>query len=305
MASRGASGAALALLAALALGGGAGAQETERGYLSLDGDSVYWEAAGSGPAVVLLHDGLVHSEGWDEAFAALASRYRVVRYDRRGYGRSGAATVAHSPLDDLEALLDHLGVRRAALVGASAGGAGALDFALAHPDRVSALLLVGPVIGGYPFSEHFVERGRRNMEPVGRGDYEAAMRRWVDDRFLIAPGNDEARSRMWELVRPYARKHLTLPFVHLRPPERAAVAHLHEITVPTLVLVGEADAPDVHAHAGVIEAGVPGARRIVLEGAGHLLFLERPDAFEELVVEFLADVPPSDPPSPAHGDPSS
>jgi 3-oxoadipate enol-lactonase len=65
------------------------------------------------------------------------------------------------------------------------------------------------------------------------------------------------------------------------------LVRLHEIRVPTLIVTGDADIPDVHAHAGAIEAGIPGARRIVMTGVGHLLYLEKPKEFAELAISFL------------------
>lgn len=103
--------------------------------------------AGSGQAILLLHDGLVHSVGMDSLFHGLARHYRVIRYDRRGYGRSDRPTERYSPVADALAVLDHLRVDGAVLLGASAGGGGAIEIALAHPDRVSALVLVGAVYG--------------------------------------------------------------------------------------------------------------------------------------------------------------
>jgi pimeloyl-ACP methyl ester carboxylesterase len=250
-------------------------------------DRLYYDELGSGPAIVLLHDGLIHSAGMEPQLHALSGAYRVIRYDRRGYGKSDTPGKRYSPSADLEAILDALGVARAVLIGASAGGALAVDFTLAHPGRVSGLVLVGPIVGGYGFSEHFQRRGSRAMEPAQDGDYTAAMRNMIDDRFELAPGNDEARERLWELIEPLARKHLTNPPELRMLPEWSAAERLPEIQVPTLIVVGEADIPDVHAHAGVLEAGIAASERVVLEGAGHLVFYERPAEFNRLVLKFL------------------
>jgi 3-oxoadipate enol-lactonase len=69
--------------------------------------------------------------------------------------------------------------------------------------------------------------------------------------------------------------------------EKPALPRLHEIRAPTLLLTGDADIPDVHAHAGAIEAGIPGARRVVIEGVGHIMYLEKPAEFSRLVIDFI------------------
>lgn len=265
----------------------AASQSHTSGFVIVGDDRVYVESAGEGPAIVFLHDGLLHSGGWEAVFHALARRHRVIRFDRRGYGRSDTPSKPYSPVDDLAAVLDHVDVSRATLVGASSGGGQALEFALRYPDRVSRLVLVGAVIPGQAFSAQFLERGRRNLAPRRDGDYRGAMENWISDPYLIAPGNDRARARMRALLDGYEEKHLTNPqdlIVALVPP---VADQLGNVATPTLVVVGEHDIPDVHAHARIIEATVADARRVIVPAAGHLVFLERPDEFGRLLAEFI------------------
>src|SRR5215471_15787586 len=133
-------------------------------YLDLNGSKVYYEACGSGPTIVLLHDGLVHAVTWDSVWSSLCQKYHVVRYDRRGYGRSDPPKAQFSPADDLYQLLKHLNVSHAVVVGSSSGGALAIDFALEHPQVVDGLFLVGPVLHGMRDSAYFAERGDKNNE---------------------------------------------------------------------------------------------------------------------------------------------
>lgn len=237
---------------------------------------------------MLLHDGLVHSVGWNAQVHEFALTHRVIRFDRRGYGRSDTPTEGYSPIADAKLVLDELKVESAVIVGASAGGALAVEVALAFPERVEALVLVGAVVGGYGYSEHFRSRGIENMAPMmRRGDFEAAAVKWSEDRFAIAPGNDDARKKLLEMLGPVAEKHFTNPFDLVIPSKEPAVERLGTIQVPTLILVGEADIPDVHAHAGVLERGIEGAVRMIVPDAGHLVFLERPGEFNRLVRTFL------------------
>ncbi|NIV84385.1 MAG: alpha/beta fold hydrolase [Gemmatimonadetes bacterium] len=283
---------ALAVVGLLTMAVAAPAQDSGSGYVTVGADRLWFHEAGSGEAVILLHDGLVHSAGMEDLQRSLSTRFRVIRYDRRGYGRSDTPTEPFSPVTDVLAVLDHLDVDRGVLVGASSGGGGAIEVALARPDRTSALVLLGAVVVGHPYSGHFRRRGRRNMEPATRGDFRSAMRNWIEDPYLLADDRVDARERLWSIVEPYAEKHLTIPFDLAELPARVAADRLGEVRAPTLVVVGEADIPDVHAHAGVIEAGVRDSRRVVLEDAGHLLFFERPDAVSRLIVEFLEGANP-------------
>src|SRR5688500_12774677 len=123
-------------------------------FVSVPGGRLYYEACGtsSAEAVVLIHDGVVHSAVWDDVWPTFCGRFRTIRYDRRGYGRSPASTTWHSETDDLLAVLRQAGVTRATIVGSSHGGEVSIDFTLAYPAMVRRLVLVGAVVGGFPYS---------------------------------------------------------------------------------------------------------------------------------------------------------
>src|SRR3982750_1961267 len=100
------------------------------------GGRLWYETKGQGSPIVFLHDGLVSSVGWDGPFDSLADSFGVVRYDRRGFGRSEPPKGPYSDVDDLQAILETLRIGRATLVGCSNGSRLAGDYTLAHPDRV-------------------------------------------------------------------------------------------------------------------------------------------------------------------------
>jgi 3-oxoadipate enol-lactonase len=255
--------------------------------LGLDG--IYCEVAGSGPPIVFTHDGMLHSESWDAQFDAFAGGYRVARWDRRGYGRSPRPTEPFSSVEDLATVVRAMADAPATLIGCSFGAYYSVQCALDHPALVAGLVLVGPIITGLPLSEHFLTRGGRgrpapDAQPAERIAYYSERDPW-----LIAPANTAARGRFRAMLTAYPHN-LQPPFELMRPQDPpAALPRLGEIAVPTLVLAGEQDIPDVHAHCGAIEAGIPGARRVVLAGSGHLPHLEVPDAFNRVVHEFLAE----------------
>lgn len=254
-------------------------------FVQIDGAKLYYQECGTGsPTVLLIHDGVVNSAVWDGVWPEFCKHFHTIRYDRRGYGRSPAATTWYSETDDLAALLRHLKISSAALVGSSHGGQLAIDFTLAHPEIVQQLVLVGAVVSGMPYSRHFLDRGRHVFELLEKGDSKAAISEWSKDKYLIAPGNDAARKRLFDLLSANPQDMSHTEYVL---PSKPALPRLPEIHVSTLLLVGDADIPDVHAHAGAIEAGIPNAHREVMVGVGHIMYLEKPAEFSQRVISFI------------------
>ena len=268
-------------------------------FVQVPDSKLFYQECGSGSdAVVLIHDGVVDSAVWNDVWPTLCEQFHVIRYDRRGFGRSPAATSWYSEVDDLAAILRTTRVKRATLVGSSHGGEISIDFALAHPELVKGLVLVGAVVSGFSYSEHFVVRGSSIAEPIRKGDVPNGLKTLANDRYLIAPGSDAARRKLIDLLTA-SPQDATHPDRAIPP--KPAFPRLNEIRISTLILVGEADIPDVHAHAGAIEAGIPNARRVVVSGTGHLMYLEKPEEFSRIVLNFIEtnkDLP-SDPISPS------
>ena len=279
---------AIILLAAAWLGNAlARAQSAPQqgSFLEVDGAKLYYEECGSAPqVVVLVHDGVLHSAVWDDVWPDFCKHFHTIRYDRRGYGRSPVATQGYYATDDLAAVLRQLKLKRVAIVGSSHGGEISINFTLDHPEIVEQLVLVGAVVGGMPYTKHFLERGDALGKPLEKRDIKGAIAAAAKDKYLIAPGNDAAKKRMADILTANPQD-LTHPELEL--PVKPALPRLGEIHIPTLLLVGDADIPDVHAHAGAIEAGVPRARRVVISDAGHLMYLEKPAEVSRIVIEFL------------------
>ena len=261
------------------------------GYVTTETGRLFYETAGDGPNVVLIHDGLVHRETWDDQFSKFAKQFHVVRYDRRGYGKSDVPAVPFSNVDDLEALYAAvLGKQKATLIGCSAGGGLAIDFTLAHPELVEKLMLVGAVVTGLPPSPHFLDRGG-HYPPEIRDDITKAIAYWsTQDPYYVAPGSAAAHQRVKALLTANPQN-LRVPWSLLRGPKVPALGRLAEIKIPTLIVIGAEDIPDVHAHGGAIQAGIAGARRVVVRSAGHLVHMEQPEEFNRLALEFLTGPP--------------
>ncbi|MFC1564797.1 alpha/beta fold hydrolase [candidate division KSB1 bacterium] len=257
------------------------------GFIEVDGGKLFYEEAGSGETVVMIHDGLVHHEIYDGQFLAFAENYRVIRYDRRGYGKSPKPKKEYSIVEDLNSLFEELNIDNAAVIGMSMGGGLAIDFTLEYPEKVTSLVLVGAVVSGYGYTEHFTTRGG-NM-PLEYYQDPESLRKYLieDDPYEISPKNKDARRRLIELINANPHNMEFEKYQLNKPPRRGALGVLNEIEVPALIVVGEDDIPDVHSHAGAIEAGIPNARRIVVKNAGHLVPMEQPEEFNKKVLEFL------------------
>jgi pimeloyl-ACP methyl ester carboxylesterase len=260
------------------------------GYINIEGGKIYFESAGAGENIVLIHDGMVHNSVWDGQFSVMAKNYHVFRYDRRGYGKSSAPESRFSNIEDLNQLFLQLKIDKAILFGMSAGGGLAIDFTLKYPEKVTSLVLVGAVVSGYGYSTHMFNRGGHLTPSIAASfsDPKKYIQYFVnDDPYTIYPENKSAKEKLNKLMEANlqnakgARTNLIIPY------QRPAVRFLNEIKVPALVVVGEFDIPDVHAHAGVIEAGIPSAKREIIANAGHLVPWEKPNEFNQCVFNFL------------------
>jgi 3-oxoadipate enol-lactonase len=254
------------------------------------------EVAGSGPVLLLVHAGIADRRMWDDQMGPFAGAgWTVIRADLPGAGETPAPAGPVPTWATLRDLLDHLGVQRAVVVGCSLGGRAGVDLALAAPERVRALVLVGSGLAGHRFEEAALHRLWDDSEAaVERGDLEEAARIELETWVVGVGRGPEAVD---PAVRSRARAMLLDLYgaggADLRDLEPPAAGRLGEIAVPTLVLVGDHDRPDIQAIADALAGGIPGAERVVLAGTAHLPNLERPAEFNRVVLEFLAKLPGS------------
>jgi len=266
----------------------------ESGVLGFDGGTLAWESAGEGPDVVFLHPGLWDSRVWDEQFGVFSRTYRVLRFDFRGYGRSSRPESGrpYSHVADLAAILDAAGVDRAALIGNSLGGRVAIDFALTHPDRVTALVLTATNVGGFEETEEEAQEHapleREIEEAVQGGDVERAMELELSVWATGLGTDDPAGAR----IRQVAFENLHLITMDESGETRLADAfqRLPEIDVPTLVLPADHDPPVFRRLCREVAGGIPNARLVQIPETDHVIPMRRPDEFNRVVLGFLGEV---------------
>ncbi len=249
--------------------------------------------------MLLLHAGAGDRRLWDPQMDAFSERHHAVRMDLRGFGETPLPGGPFSHVEDVRALADHLGLDRVALIGNSFGGRIATDFALAHPERLQALVLVDPALSGYEGSAELdaFDEEEDGLLDAGKIDeaVELNLRTWLDGFGREgAPVSAETRARVAQMQREsfvtlLAAFEKTPPPGPVSWPEPPAATRLGEVAAPTLVVVGTHDHPDFLRIAERLAAGIPGAETAALE-TGHLPALEQPDEFNRIVLGFLAGV---------------
>lgn len=248
---------------------------------------IHFEAAGQGAAVVLIHGGALDSRMWDRQFELLSREFLVLRYDIRGFGRSEPPREPFSHVDDLVAVLDEAGVPTASLVGLSLGGAIALNFALVHPDRTDRLLLAGPAVPGASVMPEEPERFQRIGRLAAEGRMREAVEEWLTGTHMAsAMANPDIAPTIRALAMDN-KQSWNSRWVSSTPVTPPASRRLHEVQVPTAVLVGGQDDRSVRQQAELVAAGVPGARIDIVPGAGHIANIEAPEAFDRWLLEAL------------------
>lgn len=272
-------------------------RDREEGFIDVSGGGrLHYELAGAGPFVTLLHPGLWDGRTWDPQFEPWGGRFRVLRYDQRGYGKSSRPEtgVAYSHVGDLVALLDHLGIRRTALVGCSMGGALAIDAALTVPERVWALVPVAPGLGGFEESEDeeawWDERAAPIDAAVETGDLERAQDLALE---IWAPLgiDDPAGMRIKEIARDNIHE-MTMDESAAEELDPPAAQRLGDIDVPTLVVEARHDPPFGRRASQLIGREVLDGRLVTID-ADHVVNLRAPEAFDEAVLSFLEEHAPA------------
>ena len=257
--------------------------------------ALYAEVAGEGPEIVLFHEGICDSRMWEPQWEAFTRAHRVLRFDFRGYGRTPLSPGSYSAAKDVIELLDEHGFERAALVGVSLGGRVALELALAQPERVSSLVLVGSGLPGHDWSDEMKATWEEEEAAFNAGDLDGAvevtLRTWVDGPRRRPDDVDPAvRAKVAEMQKRALELYAEVGDAAEEELLVADVAdRLGEIRTPTLVLVGAEDVPDILAIADKLANEIPGARRATIADTAHVPSLERPREFEQLVLGFIEE----------------
>lgn len=257
--------------------------------MRINGARIHYERVGTGLPVVFLHAGIADLRMWEPQVTPFASHFDVIRPDQRGFGDSELPPKPWSPVGDLLSLMEQLSLEPAHLVGCSMGGALAIDFALAHPERVSRLVLVGSAIGGFAFRPEHAHLFAEAATARKAGDL-VALNEAMLHLFLDGPERPHGyvAQPLRELFLDMNGRAIRSDFEQAPPEQDAlAVRRLHEIAAPTLVVVGDKDVPTVLEAADLLMNSIPDVRKAVIHDAAHLPNLEHPVEFNRIVLDFL------------------
>lgn len=259
------------------------------GYVNSGDAQLYFETVGQGHPIIFIVAQSLDTRMWDEQFAHFARSHRVIRYDLRGQGQS-KSPLNHpfSHYDDLLAVMDHLEIEQAHLVGLSLGGGVAINFSIVHPQRVSALVAADTYLNGYPWPS-MTPRILEVVMAARGGEWARARTLWMDlPWFLPARDKPQVTARLAEIVDGYDLRVMAQTVAHdwSKP---LAIDHLSQIKLPTLVIVGQRDTDDNHAVADLLTAKIPNARKVEIPAVGHMSNMEDPQAFNQAIREFFEE----------------
>jgi pimeloyl-ACP methyl ester carboxylesterase len=254
-------------------------------FLAVNGTRLHVDVQGHGPPILFLHAGISDSHMWDEQVRRFRRHFTVIRFDARGYGLSLKATAPFVPADDCEAVLAALGVASATIIGSSFGGTVALDLAVAHPSRVARLVIVSGSPGWQSYSETLNQRTTAILVAGQEKGPDALTSAWMNDPMLTIANHDR---RLRPVVAAGIRRNAEgiLAGSLMRPPEIAA-PRLDAIKIPTLLIVGDQDDPEVVQRTHEMRGRLQRSQEIVIRGADHLPNMEFPGQFNEAMDRFL------------------
>jgi pimeloyl-ACP methyl ester carboxylesterase len=267
--------------------------QSTAGFVRIDNAQIYYEMAGTGLPLVMIHAGVADRRQWNNEFAFFSQNHQVLRYDLRGYGKSEPVEGEFSHMSDLVALIDALGIREPfVLMGCSMGGGLAMDFALAHPSRVKALIMVGSAPSGLQLDVPALAKFAEAEKAFKAGDLdltaEIETQIWFDGTGRTP---EQVNPAMRKLLYEMNRLALTHEVKQLgkRLPNTAtpAVERLQDLDLPVLIVVGSHDTPYILAAADAMKEKIRSARKVIIEDAAHLPNMDQPHEFQRLLQDFL------------------
>lgn len=258
------------------------------GFAEVNETKLYYEMMGTGHPLVLINGGMMDCRMWANQFKEFAKHYEVIRYDHQGTGKSEMPKKPFYIINDLYNLLKYLKIQKAHIVGLSLGGSIAIQFTTEHPEMVSALLPAASGLVGFDWSPD--ERQRMNEIFGSVKDKNSALKAietWLKNPYLVhAMKKPKLATKIRQLCLENYHSLLVNPTLSIQP-KIPSIQRLSEIKTPTLIVVGDRDVPDILKIADTLEANISDAKKIVVEGAGHVINMEAPKTFNRIVLSFL------------------
>lgn len=280
----------LAMMIGLTMSGREAKETVKQGTANVNGTKLYYEVKGRGfPLVFISGGGILDRRCWDEQFEVFAKKFRVIRYDVRGIGKSARPVHAFSHSQDLHDLLDFLKIKRAHVVGLSVGGAIAIDFAIEHPEIVDHLILAAPGLSNDSKAEANLQTLAAISSLVKVNGLDQVIQLTLDQPFVLSKENASSRERVRQI---YLDNHDVFEsgfplYVLWQPTQPSAEARLDEIRARVLIVRGDKDSPSYSALTEKISRGIKESKTVVIPGGTHFLNLEKPEEFNKTLMRFL------------------
>ena len=286
--------------------------EHRSGYISIAGSKIYYETTGKGQPLLLLHGGFLNLHMWDQQVADLSKNFQVIACDLRGHGATIDDTTNYLMADGIKALLDTLHIKQSAIAGLSLGGATALEFAIAYPDYVNKLILLGPGLNKWterPAADSMLTKydfliwdalGVKKDTALAA---EYFIRCWFDGPHRQPNQTDTAqRARALQMAIKTAREH-QLKYWPIFP-DTPTFSRVHELQIPVRVIVGTLDNAIIHMIADSLKTRMKDIEVRKVEGTAHMPNMEKPAIVNGLIRSFLhpsaaMTVPPANQPQPS------
>lgn len=267
---------------------------SQSGFVSIDNAKLYYEVAGAGTPLVMVHAGVADSRQWDNEFTYFSQSNQVIRYDMRGYGKSEPVDGEFSHMSDLVSLLNTLGVHEPIVImGCSMGGGLAMDFALSHPSRVQALVMVDSAPSGLELDVPTPAKFAEAEKAFEAGDLdllaEIETQIWFDGMGRTPEQvNATMRKLLYEMNRLALSHEVKGLGKRLPNTETPAFDRLERLGMPVLIIVGSHDTPYILAAADYMKEKIKSAVQITIEDAAHLPNMDQPQEFQNIVEQFLS-----------------
>jgi len=269
----------------------------DSGYANVNGTRLYYEIAGKGVPIVFIHGSFGDRRHWDLQFFEFSKRYRVLRYDLRGFGRSADpdTVTLYRDADDLNALMEDLKIPKANICGLSSGSFVVIDFALSYPKKCISLIPMGPRVAGDEIDEYRTSAADSLRMSVAnvlailktKGKREAIDSLWLANNVLAnSVKSIDTKKRLLQMGYDYSWSR------YLYPNKRQysfsdAIKRLNKIEIPTLIITAEFDVERCKQVAQILADNIPGSKLVSIKDAGHIMNMDKPKKFNNLVSEFI------------------
>ena len=257
-----------------------------------DGCHLAYDIKGEGPPLVLIHGWTFDRKMWSPHISELSHYFKTIIYDRRGCGESKGEPDLSKDTDDLDDLLNHLGIERTYLLGMSQGGRIALRYSIRYPEKVKAIILQGAPLDGYTPKCNEQERIPLNYYSslAKIGHIQTIRNEWMSHPLMHIPSSKPSVKRqVLKMINRYSARDLTNEGLENMAFPINIAENLHQITVPTLIIEGNEETLMLKDVANKLLEGIPNSKKIVITGGGHLINFVEPEKYNQAVIEFISE----------------